>query len=66
MEPLIKVMVKVHVYSPNIPVNRFSRLYIVYPQVLELARELSFEVQNTFKKIYDFCEFVFFPAPAIL
>ena len=29
------------VYSPDIPVNRFSGLHIIYPQVLELALSQS-------------------------
>ena len=33
--------VKVYVYSPDIPVNRFSRLYIIYPQILELTLSQS-------------------------
>ena len=37
----VKVKVKVYVYSPDIPVNRFSGLYIIYPQVLELTLSQS-------------------------
>ena len=36
-----KVKVKVYVFSPDIPVNRFSGLYIIYTQVLELALSQS-------------------------
>ena len=38
---LEKVKVKMCIYSPDIPVNMFSGLYIIYPQVLELALSQS-------------------------
>ena len=32
-----------HVYSPNIPIHRFSGLYIHYPQVLKLILSVSYQ-----------------------
>ena len=41
IEKLVKfIQLKVYVYSPDIP-SRFSRLYIKYPQVLELTLSQS-------------------------
>ena len=36
----VKVKVKVYVYSPDIP-SSFNRLYINYPQVMELTHSHS-------------------------
>ena len=36
-----KVNVNVYVYSPDIPINRFSVLYIICPKVLEPKPNLS-------------------------
>ena len=64
-----KVKVNVYVYSSDIPVNRFSGLYIIYLQVLELTLSQSHlpgENAAHFLQLKPFTQYQFFFPPGTL